>query len=352
MTPFEIEMRRRLWWQVCLVDSRSEDVQVSQFKLSEEMFDNKMPAQTDDANHDPAMSDPPAITDRWSDMTVFLIRCEVWKLSHRLRSITATNQSLSSDIDERLRLFQQSQARIDDIYLKHFDPDQPLHSFVATTVRLFLTKVDLILHSNQHATRTKGAQLADPSQSDKLFMWSLSIIEYTRLIQNEPSWSGWRWQIQDRQPPWHALRVVLSELCTRRWGPICERAWLSAKQCFDSLPEIAQRDPRYQKLLMLTSDVQRDRAEDLYHQVLGLSNNVDVDQTSTAPSALSAHLARSSINGTTLTWVPPETFLPGPNGSYNNTPGDVTSPGMDWQFWGGFAGEMEPISDLWSISDL
>ncbi|KAK9481568.1 hypothetical protein V1527DRAFT_455887 [Lipomyces starkeyi] len=170
------------------------------------LFDTEIPANTDDANLDTLMSKPPVVAERWTDMTVFLIRCEVWSLSRQLQSITAP------DIVERLELFRQSQARIEDTYLKHLNPSQPLHSFAATTARLFLTEVDLILHTKQHSARATEPQSTDTSQNDKVFMWSLSIIEYTYALQNEPGWNGWSWQIQGRQPPWYAL--------TRRARPV------------------------------------------------------------------------------------------------------------------------------------
>jgi len=352
ITPFEIEMRHRLWWQICFIDSRSGDVQVSEYKLSEGMFDTEIPANTDDENLDPGMPKPPVVAERWTDMTVFLIRCEVWKLSRRLQSVTAASYALPPDIDKRLELFQQSQARIEDTYLKHLNPDQPLHSFVATITRLFLTKVDLILHTKQHSARATEPQLADTSQSDKVFMSSLSIIEYTYALQNEPSWSGWSWQIQGRQPPWHALRIVLGQLCTRRWGPICERAWSLAKRSLDSLPETARRDPRYQQLLALDSAVQRNRVDEPHHQTSGTSTNTHVDLTSATPLALSAPLAQVGISRTVSTWMPQEPSLVMADDSNNNAFSDTPGLEMDWQVWDEITGELEPSLEFWDMSDL
>jgi hypothetical protein len=352
ITPFEKEMRRRLWWQICFIDSRSEDMQVSKYKLSEGMFDTEIPANTDDANLDPGMSKPPAVAERWTDMTVFLIRCEVWKLSRRLQSVTAASYALPPDIDERLELFQQSQARIEDTYLKHLNPNQPLHSFVATITRLFLTKVDLILHTKQHSARATEPQPADTSKSDKVFMSSLSIIECTYALQNELGWSGWGWQIQGRQPPWHALHVVLGQLCTRRCGPISERAWSSAKRSFHSLPEAARRDPRYQQLSALASAVQRNRADELHHQTSGPSTNAPVDLTSATALTLSAPLAQVDISGTVSTWTPQEPFLVMADDSNNNAFRDALSLEMDWQVWDEIAEELEPSLEFWDMGGL
>ena len=352
ITPFEIEVRRRLWWQICFIDSRSEDVHVSEYKLSEGMFDTEIPANTDDANLDPGMSKPPVIAERWTDMTVFLIRCEVWKLSRRLQSVTAASYALPPGIDERLELFRQSQARIEDSYLKHLNPYLPLHSFVATIARLFLTKVDLILHTRQHSARAAEPQLADTSQSDKVFMSSLSIIEYTYALQNEPGWSGWSWQIQGRQPPWHALRIVLDQLCTRRWGPICEQAWPSAKRCFDNLPEAAQRDPRYQQLLVLASAVQRNREDEPHHLTPRASTNTHIDLTSATALTLSAPLAQVGICGTVSTWIPQEASLVMADDPSNSAFSDALSLEMDWQVWDEITGELEPSLEFWDMGGL
>jgi hypothetical protein len=352
ITPFEIQVRRRLWWQICFIDSRSEDVQASEYKLSEGMFDTEIPANTNDANLDPGMSKPPVVAERWTDMTIFLIHCEVWKLSRRLQSATAASYALPPNTDGRLELFQQSQARIEDTYLKHLNPDQPLHSFVATITRLFLTKVDLILHTKQHSARATEPQPADISQSDKVFMSSLSIIEYIYALQNEPGWSGWSWQIQGRQPPWHALRVVLGQLCTRRWEPICERAWPPAKRSFDSLPEAARRDPRYQQLLVLASAVQRNRADELHHQTSRVSTNAHVDLTSATALTLSAPFAQVGISGTVSTWTPQEPFLVMADESNNNAFSDVLSLEMDWLVGDEIAGELEPSLEFWDMGGL
>jgi hypothetical protein len=351
-TPFEIEVRRRLWWQICFIDSQSEDMHVAEYKLLEGMFDTEIPANTDDAHLDPGMSNPPVVAERWTDMTVFLIRCEVWKLSRRLQSVTAASNHLPPGTDERLGLFQQSQARIEGAYLKHLNPNQPLHSFVATIARLFLTKVDLILHTRQPSARATEPQPADTSQNDKGFMLSLSIIEYTYALQSEPGWTGWSWQIQGRQPPWHALRVVLGQLCTRRWGPICERAWSSAKRSFDSLPEVARGDPRYQQLLMLACAVQRNQADELHHQPPRASTNACVDLTSATALTLPVPLAQVGMSGAASTWTPQEPFLVTADDSNNDTFSDLQSLEMDWQVWDEIAGELEPSLEFWDMGGL
>ena len=349
---FEIEMRRRSWWQICFIDSRSDDTQVSDYKLSEEIFDTKIPANADDANMDPEMSNPPIVAEKWTDMTVSLIQCEIWKLSRRLQSIKAASHTLAPDIAERLKLFQQSQAKIEETYLRLLDPNQPLHSFVATSTRLFLTKISLILHTKQPSPEVAEPQRANTSQSDTVFLSSLSIIEYTYALQNEPSWTGWRWQIQGRQPPWRALRVVLGRLCTCPWEPICEQAWSSAKRTLDSLPQATRTDPRYQQLLALSSTVQRNRADEHHHKAPGAPPNSHADAKPATASTLSAPLAHFDISETASNWMPQDQPSTIANASDDSIFGDFLSSDMDWQAWDEMSGGLEPSLDFWDMGGL
>jgi hypothetical protein len=335
ITTFEAEIRRRLWWQICFIDSRSEDLHVSEYKISENMFDTKLPTNTDDTNLVLGISHPAVAAEGWTGMTIFLVRCEIWKLSRQLQSSSAT--SSPHNIDRKLELFQQSQKRIENTYLKHLNPDQPLHSFVVTSTRLFATKVELILHTKRHGCT---GQPFDAPQSDKLFMSSLSIIEYTHALQNEPTWSSWSWQTQGRHPPWQALHFVLNQLYTCTWEPICERAFLSAKRSLGSLPDVARSDLRYQQLLTLTSAVQR-RVDEHYHQVSG-------DATFTTASTLPDPTTQVSNSGSTLSWMSQEPFLdmtdnPGSSNFSSNLGGE-----MDWQVWDEIAGDLE----FWDMGGL
>ena len=352
ITPFEIEMRRRLWWQICLIDSRSEDLQVSAYKVCEEMFDTEMPVNTDDVNLDPEMSEPPIVTEKWSQLTIFLIRCEVWKLSRRLQSITTAISLSPNDTDKTFELFQQCEATIENTHLKHLDPNQPIRAFVATMTRLFLTKVGLILHTKQQSARATQPLPVNSSQSDKLFMSSLLIVEYTYSLQNEPSWSDWRWQIQGRQPPWHALHVVLAQLCTRYWNSICDRAWSSAKGTLDSLPEAVHRDPQYQQLSVLVSAVQRRRTDELRHQTSAASTNTGGALPSPMTLTLSTPRAQVDTREISSTWMPQDPFLGMVDDIDDNALGDDLGLDMEWRAWDEIAGDMQPSFDSWEMGGL
>lgn len=355
ITPFDVELRRRLWWQICLIDSRSDDMQVSQFKISEGIFDTKPPINVDDTHIYPGMSTAPVNRKSWTDTTILLIGCEMWRLSRKLQAVPAAILALPSDIDQKIALFKETQARVEDLYLKHVDSTQPLQSLVAANARLFLTKVDFILHAKRNSTRATGISPSEISTSDKEFMMSLSIIEYTSSLQTKPEWRNWKawsWQIQGCQPPWAALRTVFGHLCTRYWDPICERAWTSAKASFDSLPEVLWGEPSYQQLLGLVAVVERRRADILqlqHNQTTIISNsNQSVDSAMATSSALSASLAQIGIDGLVSPSQAQSQFFHMENSFDHTAHNSDFDLQLDWQNWDNISGN----SSFWDVNNF
>lgn len=334
ISPFEGEMRRRLWWQICLIDSKSGNLQASAYKLSEDMFDTEMPANTNDANIDPHMSQTPPVTDGgWTDTSVFLLRCEIWTLSRRLRSIGPA----TADINKKRELVKRSQTKIEATYLKHLDPSQPIHGFIATNVRLFFTKVNLVLPPKlQHHNTMRPT---NPTPLPSLFSSCLAVIEYTYSLQNESGWAGWRWQIQGRQPPWNALQFVLGQMIIRNWEPLYDRALASAAQTLDSLPKETHSDLRYQELSALLSTVQL-RANEYHQQSFGPFETVNADLVPPAQPNLSMSFAQTSIGeDSSSAGVPHAPFF---------DMLDSSGAEMDWQAWQEIAGDLE----LWDMGSF
>jgi hypothetical protein len=328
ITLFEAEMRRRLWWQICFVDSRSEVSQTSAFKLSQDMFDTEIPTNTNDADIDPNMSRLPLPLHGWTDITAFLVRCEIWKLSRQLQSITDTNQ--------KREVLERSEARIDEKYLTQLDPNQPLQSFIGTSIRLFLSKIKLMLPPKPNYGNTIAE--TEPTIPSSIFTSCLAAVEHTYKVQNEPAWSGWSWQIQGRQPPWNSLRSVLGHLSTGSWEPLYDRALTSAKGSLETLPEAARSNPRYQQLLVLLSRAQK-RANEHHPQGFARLANVPADLLSPADLNISTTFEQTSNSDNTSTAIPQESFLDMP---------DYSGAEMDWQAWNEIAGDLE----IWDMGSL
>ena len=87
LPPFEVEMRRRLWWQVCLLDTRASEDHGCDPTITEQSFDTEMPLNIKDIDLWPSMQNFPAERQGCTDMTFCLIRFEVSNTFRRINYV-------------------------------------------------------------------------------------------------------------------------------------------------------------------------------------------------------------------------------------------------------------------------
>ena len=80
LKPFEPELRRRLWWHICILDSRSSEYHGYEPIVNGASFDTQLPLQINDSDLLPVMTDPPVYRADSTDMTLCLIRCEALRI--------------------------------------------------------------------------------------------------------------------------------------------------------------------------------------------------------------------------------------------------------------------------------
>ncbi|KAK6505716.1 hypothetical protein TWF481_007608 [Arthrobotrys musiformis] len=280
-TALERECRRRLWWQTCLTDSASnhEISGVSNFLVSEDMFDAPMPSNIDDAdiNNTATLDLQIRGESRRTDLTIFLIRCEIWRLSRRLQTILATAQPTlprNSTSETPIDLFETARTKITQKYLNYLRDDIPLDNFVRTTTHLFFAKVELRLLTHH---------LIHPNQRHKTFTLANSILNYTHTLQYEPSFEPWRWHIQDPTAPYYALSIILTTISTQQWDPKFEEALTSAIRTVTTIPEGTPQHSHFTKLLATAQSRSRDQATQTSTSSISIQSNSNLSTSANHP---------------------------------------------------------------------
>jgi hypothetical protein len=259
ISPFDVEMRRRLWWHICYADGRSGEDQVAEASITERMFDALPPTNINDTDIDPGMPNPPVARDGPTDLTICLIRKEIWQITRQVQLSMPTLNNCpvqKLDMEQKLELLCEARKNIEQKYLRQLNPEVPLHLFIKTFTPLILAKMELVMY---HKFLFPGA--ADPPspvERDRLFKLSLEIIDHLRVLEHGPSTKRWRWLFRG-YTQWHAVGVILSQLCRRPWGPISERAWASLQRLFNDVPEASKREPLWQPLCELMIKVRKHR---------------------------------------------------------------------------------------------
>ena len=171
LSPFEIEMRRRLWWQVCILDARASEDHGCDPTIVEAQFDTQMPLNVNDADLDPDMKEFPESQVGFTEMTFCIIRFEVANIFRRILYIPPGPNRCSSyfanlSIPEKEKWISECHQRLEEKYLKNCDMTVPLYWVTATISRLIMSKMWLVVY-HPHQRRDGGECL--PSRPMQTF---------------------------------------------------------------------------------------------------------------------------------------------------------------------------------------
>ncbi|GLA55670.1 hypothetical protein AnigIFM63604_002612 [Aspergillus niger] len=227
LKPMETELRRRLWWHICLLDARSSEYHGCEPIVRDSAFDTKLPLNVEDADLTADMSELPTERTGVTGMYFCLIRCEVmrtmWKLSCVAPGLGSSRLGTGRpSLKEREALVQNLHDRLEERYLQHCDISQPFGLASTFVARLMVARAWLVarylLDEKEH-----GDNLSGPVR-DQLFMSSIEVLELSSLVLTSKAIAHWSWHSKTHIQ-WHAVAFVLSEICTRPPSADCDRAW-------------------------------------------------------------------------------------------------------------------------------
>ena len=235
LNPFDTEIRRRLWYHICLLDNRSSEHNGCEPIVPGEFaFDTRLPLLINDSDLTPDMISPPPERDELCDMTFCLMRCEAMALDFKTNYLPPGSmsrfQARSSDRpsrEDRQRLVEELRARLQDRYIRYCDPSSTFGLFTSTVARLILSHVSFSAScplDRKSASGKSSVRDYEISARNHLFQTSTDILELSSLILTNESFARWRWHSRTHVQ-WHAVAFVLSEICLRPPGPDCDRAW-------------------------------------------------------------------------------------------------------------------------------
>lgn len=235
VSPFETEMRRRLWWQICTLDVRASEDHGTDPSIIEQTFDTKFPLNINDDDLTPSMKEPPAEHEGATDMTFDLIRYSVSTTVRRLSYAPpgpgpCRTRAAGLSLEDKERMIEDLHQYLEKKYLRFCDTTVPLHWVSATVARLIMAKMWLVVH-HPFSRADRGVGLPQETK-DRLFSTSVEVIEFSRLLETEKTTIKWGWLFRT-YVQWHALAYVLSQLCTRTLGPEVDKAWLVIESVFD-----------------------------------------------------------------------------------------------------------------------
>ncbi|MCJ1438641.1 hypothetical protein MMC27_008031 [Xylographa pallens] len=223
LTPYEVEIRRRVWWSVCILDVQASEDQGMELTITRGSFDTKLPLNINDTDIEPETEQTPMERQCLTDMTFLVVTSEICDIVQRLMAPAIREAKTGSE--DQHHLLNEIYERLNRSYLQYLTgAENIVYWFMVICTRLTVAKMTLILYlpilfapSSKH--------LIDEMRT-KLLVSAIEVAEYNHTLNSAESCRQWRWIFQSCGH-WHAIVYLLIEIGRCPWSPLVERAWVA-----------------------------------------------------------------------------------------------------------------------------
>lgn len=223
LTPFEIETRRKVWWNLCMLDMRSSEDQGTELTITNGSFDTKIPLNINAADINPETKEMPAEREGVTEMSFARIQFGMWDIMWQLLNPNARNGTVGPE--EQNSIINEIYKTYEEGYFQHTTEAGDLGYWVGSNIaRLVMAKVTLIVFL-PILFSSPSEHFSDEIRT-KLLVSAIEVAEYNHTLNAEPASRPWRWVYQT-YTHWHAIVYLLLDISRRPWSPIVERAWVA-----------------------------------------------------------------------------------------------------------------------------
>ncbi|KAK5445354.1 hypothetical protein LTS15_010135 [Exophiala xenobiotica] len=248
LNPFQSEIRRRLWWQILILDVRTAEDNDLDPIICEHSFDTKFPANVNDVDLDVNMTEAVTESEHRTEMLYALTRLKVSYGARQLvfsSKFTTDNGYPSLSSQEKVDKTESLLKEIEHKYLRDCDTAIPLCFLAATATRMIMAKIKLTI---SHPARSSSGISQDRLQD--LVENSIEIVEYAHTLQCSEQYRRWVWLFQT-YIAWDAVAFLLHSMnAARIQSPtLLERAWKTINTFFGEWKdEVVEGDRRWRRL--------------------------------------------------------------------------------------------------------
>lgn len=321
---FDQQMRRRLWFTICLMDLQASFFQASEPLISvDESTSSALPQHINDLDFDISTMHPLPDREGLTDSTFALVTYHAQRMGRLLNFSAQAGEAdlcgqsgTSSLISTGPGRYQQQQARDfekEALQLLHFcDPESSpyawftWHGTQSLVAAARLAALRPLKWPNQ-------APIPRVDGNSELLRLTLPVLEKAQLMHTDPRGEGFRWYVT---VPWHALAIAIAECyvstdtaLVRQIWPLVEASYRQHEATIAPVNGGALRGPLGQ--LMRRA---RQKLAAIAPVISGSSNAIGTSLTSrrwsprSPPVPAGLHIAVDSENPSDCVW--PSTFSP------------------------------------------
>lgn len=239
LSPFETEMRLRLWWHLCVLDSRAPEDQGLQPTVDVINRDLRLPLNVNDDQIYPGMTCLPVESDGWTDLSFFLIQTDSCRLLYPILDVQEQHSADTLlDITEKREIVQGRGRYLSEKYSMRSDTGLPpdLSHIAVQHTKTAYKKMKFILQLRKETSmrQQNGARYdATPAVLQLSFRLACEILETNYVLLKAGLAASFTWFFS-MYTQWYALAYVLRCLCasSRAFGSETERAWMLVDELF------------------------------------------------------------------------------------------------------------------------
>lgn len=232
LKPFDKEMRRRLWWQLCVLDAQASNDRASDPVILVGTFDTPFPLNIDD--EDLKFGQVNELQERQgiTSMTHCLVTFELSKTLREVMYVPPSiskrsSEELDHDGDQKIALIHRTQKHIEQTYLQADDPSGRFLLVARKTVDLCVGLMWLV--ACRPLRRLPSSNRTSKAERMHIFDMSIKVLELSIELDDVPIM---KW-LSATYVQWHALAVALTELCVLPDSAHTRRAWSAVDTLFE-----------------------------------------------------------------------------------------------------------------------
>ncbi|KAK5164642.1 uncharacterized protein LTR77_009848 [Saxophila tyrrhenica] len=211
-TPFETEMRRRLWWHICGLESGGAEEGGTRQSSVMDGRNVSMPANLNDIDLDPEATDRPQPRTGVTDMTWALLRWEV---------TAESNGNQEAIKAEQRQILNTARKKLEDDFVRHLHPSRPMDWLCIAWVEGMLTKCRSMI---DFAIGQAPQKDLSPEDRYKMLQASVDIIRLTQAVITYKAVEKWSWYFRGWMQ-WHAIGTLIAELGYSKNMQFVNNAW-------------------------------------------------------------------------------------------------------------------------------
>lgn len=229
-TPFEIELRRRIWHQIRFLDVFTALDRGTEPMITVGSYDTPFPCNVNDSDYDEASTTITPREGEITDMSFSLMAYEATDITQRMNM---PDLSPKGDTwQQRLALAEDFIRRTRENYFRYCDRSIPFH-------RLLLA-LGASMGSGQvlRAVRPLQRHLSSvPPRVDSPYVLqkATDCLAASEKLHDDPEVAKWMWMVWVQ---WHGLAVALAGLCSIRDTEQADTSWIYVNRAYERYSKV------------------------------------------------------------------------------------------------------------------